>query len=122
MHQRPLQTTITGSLPKPAWLAEPEKLWSPWKLEGDALIAGQRDAVRLVLRDQERAGIDIVGGCRAGSWCGLSSLWGCFVGTHTGRCFGGCNATGQVARRGAQHCARHERVWAWLRYDDWRSR
>jgi len=61
MHQRPLQTTITGSLPKPAWLAEPEKLWSPWKLEGDALIAGQRDAVRLVLRDQERAGIDIVG-------------------------------------------------------------
>ena len=61
MNQRPLQTTITGSLPKPAWLAEPEKLWSPWKLEGEALIAGQRDAVRLALRDQEQAGIDIVG-------------------------------------------------------------
>ena len=25
-------TTIAGSLPKPAWLAEPEKLWAPWKL------------------------------------------------------------------------------------------
>jgi len=60
MKQRLLQTTITGSLPKPAWLAEPEKLWSPWKLEGAALIAGQRDAVRLALRDQEQAGIDIV--------------------------------------------------------------
>lgn len=61
MNQRTIQTTITGSLPKPAWLAEPEKLWSPWKLEGEALIAGQRDAVRLALRDQEQAGIDIVG-------------------------------------------------------------
>ncbi|MBW1752504.1 MAG: methionine synthase [Deltaproteobacteria bacterium] len=55
-----LQTTIAGSLPKPAWLAEPVKLWAPWKLEGDALIEGQQDAVRLVLRDQEKAGIDIV--------------------------------------------------------------
>jgi len=55
-----LQTTIAGSLPKPAWLAEPIKLWAPWKLEGDALIEGQQDAVRLVLRDQEKAGIDIV--------------------------------------------------------------
>ena len=55
-----LQTTIAGSLPKPEWLAEPLKLWSPWKLEGDALRAGMEDAVRLVIRDQERAGIDIV--------------------------------------------------------------
>ena len=55
-----LQTTIAGSLPKPAWLAEPMKLWAPWKLEGDALSEGQRDAVRLALRDQEKAGIDIV--------------------------------------------------------------
>jgi len=55
-----LQTTITGSLPKPAWLCEPLKLWSPWRLEGDALREGQRDAVRLVLQDQERVGIDIV--------------------------------------------------------------
>jgi 5-methyltetrahydropteroyltriglutamate--homocysteine methyltransferase len=55
-----LQTTIAGSLPKPAWLAEPKQLWAPWKLEGDALAEGHRDAVRLVLRDQESAGIDIV--------------------------------------------------------------
>lgn len=55
-----LQTTIAGSLPKPAWLAEPAKLWAAWKLEGDALSEGKRDAVRLALRDQEHAGIDIV--------------------------------------------------------------
>ena len=55
-----LRTTIAGSLPKPAWLAEPEKLWAPWRLSGDMLAEGKRDAVRLVLRDQERAGIDIV--------------------------------------------------------------
>jgi len=56
----PLRTTIAGSLPKPAWLAEPEALWAAWKLDGDALVEGKRDAVRLVVRDQERAGIDIV--------------------------------------------------------------
>ncbi|HXR55542.1 MAG TPA: methionine synthase [Casimicrobiaceae bacterium] len=56
----PLRTTIAGSLPKPSWLAEPEALWAAWKLEGNALFEGKRDAVRLVVRDQERAGIDIV--------------------------------------------------------------
>ncbi len=55
-----LRTTIAGSLPKPAWLAEPVALWAPWKLEGDALAQGKRDAVRLALFDQEHAGIDIV--------------------------------------------------------------
>jgi 5-methyltetrahydropteroyltriglutamate--homocysteine methyltransferase len=55
-----LPTTIAGSLPKPGWLAEAGKLWAPWRLEGPALEEGKRDAVRLVLRDQERAGIDIV--------------------------------------------------------------
>ena len=55
-----LQTTIAGSLPKPSWLSPPKELWAPWLLEGDALAEGKRDAVRLVLRDQERAGIDIV--------------------------------------------------------------
>ena len=55
-----LQTTIAGSLPKPAWLAESVALWAPWKLEGDALAQGKRDAVRLALFDQEHAGIDIV--------------------------------------------------------------
>jgi 5-methyltetrahydropteroyltriglutamate--homocysteine methyltransferase len=55
-----LATTLAGSLPKPAWLAEPEKLWAPWKLEGKVLAEGKRDAVRLVLAMQEKAGIDIV--------------------------------------------------------------
>src|SRR5690348_9238089 len=56
----PLRTTIAGSLPKPSWLAEPETLWASWKLDGEPLAEGKRDAVRLVVRDQERAGIDIV--------------------------------------------------------------
>jgi 5-methyltetrahydropteroyltriglutamate--homocysteine methyltransferase len=55
-----LNTTIVGSLPKPAWLAEPKVLWAPWLLDGEALAEGLRDAVRLVLREQEAAGIDIV--------------------------------------------------------------
>jgi 5-methyltetrahydropteroyltriglutamate--homocysteine methyltransferase len=53
-------TTLAGSLPKPRWLAEPEKLWAPWKLEGEALAEGKRDAVRLVVAMQEKAGIDIL--------------------------------------------------------------
>jgi 5-methyltetrahydropteroyltriglutamate--homocysteine methyltransferase len=55
-----LATTIAGSLPKPAWLAQPNELWAPWKLEGEALAQGMRDAVRLALYEQEHAGIDIV--------------------------------------------------------------
>ena len=55
-----IRTTIAGSLPKPAWLAEPQALWAPWKLDGDALAQGKQDAVRLALFDQEHAGIDIV--------------------------------------------------------------
>lgn len=53
-------TTIAGSLPKPEWLAAPGQLWAPWRLEGERLAEGKRDAVRLALCDQERAGIDIV--------------------------------------------------------------
>ncbi|QQV76817.1 methionine synthase [Sphingomonas aliaeris] len=56
-----LPTTTAGSLPKPSWLAQPETLWSPWKLEGAELAAGKRDALRLALDDQRQAGIDIVG-------------------------------------------------------------
>ena len=50
-----LPTSTAGSLPKPAWLAEPEKLWSDWKLQGEEL-----DALRVSLHDQRLAGIDIV--------------------------------------------------------------
>ncbi|AIR85947.1 MULTISPECIES: methionine synthase [Pantoea] len=55
-----LPTSTAGSLPKPAWLAQPETLWSPWKLQGDELIEGKRDALLLSLQDQQLAGIDIV--------------------------------------------------------------
>ncbi|HTS20543.1 MAG TPA: methionine synthase [Casimicrobiaceae bacterium] len=55
-----LPTTIAGSLPKPEWLSTPGVLWAPWLLEGEALAAAKRDAVRLALFDQEHAGIDIV--------------------------------------------------------------
>jgi 5-methyltetrahydropteroyltriglutamate--homocysteine methyltransferase len=55
-----LATTLAGSLPKPTWLAEPEKLWAPWRIEGPALAEAKRDAVRLVVAMQEKAGIDIV--------------------------------------------------------------
>jgi 5-methyltetrahydropteroyltriglutamate--homocysteine methyltransferase len=56
-----LQTTIAGSLPKPSWLAEPEKLWPAWRLEGDDLLRGKQDAALVWLKEQEDAGIDIVG-------------------------------------------------------------
>lgn len=55
-----LPTSTAGSLPKPSWLAQPEKLWSPWKLDGDELAEGAHDALRLSLADQRLAGIDIV--------------------------------------------------------------
>lgn len=37
-----LPTSTAGSLPKPSWLAEPEKLWSPWKLENEGLLEGKK--------------------------------------------------------------------------------
>jgi len=55
-----LETTIAGSLPKPAWLATPRMLWAPWRLEGEALVEAKRDATLLTLKEQEDAGIDIV--------------------------------------------------------------
>ena len=55
-----LPTSTAGSLPKPSWLAEPETLWSPWKLQGKALSDGKQDALRLALQEQQLAGIDIV--------------------------------------------------------------
>jgi 5-methyltetrahydropteroyltriglutamate--homocysteine methyltransferase len=53
-------TTIAGSLPKPAWLAEPNRLWAPWRLAGAGLDAAKRDATILALKLQEDSGIDIV--------------------------------------------------------------
>ena len=55
-----LPTSTVGSLPKPAWLAPPEKLWSPWKLEGNQLLLGKQDALRISFHEQQLAGIDII--------------------------------------------------------------
>ncbi len=54
------ETTIAGSLPKPAWLAEPNKLWPQWRQQGAALDDAKRDATLLALKLQEDCGIDIV--------------------------------------------------------------
>lgn len=52
------ETTIAGSLPKPSWLAQPNTLWAPWKLDGAELDAAKRDATLLAVKIQEDAGID----------------------------------------------------------------
>ena len=54
------ETTIAGSMPKPAWLAQPRMLWAPWRLTGEELAEAKRDATLLTLKEQEDAGIDIV--------------------------------------------------------------
>ncbi|HET9717648.1 MAG TPA: methionine synthase [Pseudolabrys sp.] len=53
-------STVAGSLPKPSWLAEPNKLWPQWRLQGDELAAAKLDATLLAIKLQEDAGIDIV--------------------------------------------------------------
>ena len=60
MTQPLLPTSIVGSLPKPSWLAQPETLWSPWSLQGDALVEGKRDALRISTHEQTNRGIDII--------------------------------------------------------------
>jgi len=55
-----LTTTVAGSLPKPIWLAEPEKLWPAWRLSGAELAAGKLDATLIAVKLQEEAGIDVV--------------------------------------------------------------
>jgi 5-methyltetrahydropteroyltriglutamate--homocysteine methyltransferase len=55
------ESSIAGSLPKPAWLAETNKLWPQWKAEGDALRQAKADATLLWIKAQEDAGLDIVG-------------------------------------------------------------
>ncbi len=54
------KTTTAGSLPKPAWLAETNKLWPAWRASGAELERAKRDATLLWLKEQEDAGVDIV--------------------------------------------------------------
>ncbi|MFZ5542003.1 MAG: methionine synthase [Pseudomonadota bacterium] len=54
-------TAIAGSLPKPSWLAETEKLWPRWKAEGAELAQAKLDATLLWIKQQEDAGLDVIG-------------------------------------------------------------
>jgi len=55
------RTAIAGSLPKPSWLAETEKLWPEWKASGPELERAKADATLLWLKVQEDAGLSVVG-------------------------------------------------------------
>ena len=55
------ETAIAGSLPKPAWLAETNKLWPKWRAEGEELAQAKRDATLLWIKTQEDAGLDVIG-------------------------------------------------------------
>ena len=54
-------TSIAGSLPKPGWLAETQKLWPQWKAEGADLRQAKADATLLWIKAQEDAGLDVIG-------------------------------------------------------------
>jgi len=54
------KATIAGSLPKPFWLAETNKLWPEVEASGAELAAAKRDARWLWIKAQEDAGLDIV--------------------------------------------------------------
>jgi 5-methyltetrahydropteroyltriglutamate--homocysteine methyltransferase len=65
-----LPTSLVGSYPQPAWLIDGDKLHHNqparvraldlWRVDPKLLEAAQDDAVLLAIRDQERAGLDIV--------------------------------------------------------------
>jgi len=54
-------TAIAGSLPKPAWLAETQKLWPQWKAQGAELAQAKLDATLLWIKAQEDAGLSVIG-------------------------------------------------------------
>ncbi len=54
-------TAIAGSLPKPAWLAETQKLWPQWKSSGADLAQAKLDATLLWIKAQEDAGLSVIG-------------------------------------------------------------
>jgi|SRR5579859_5079318 len=65
-----LPTSLVGSYPQPTWLIDRDKLAkqmpprvraSPlWRIDSDYLVEAQDDATLLAIRDQERAGLDII--------------------------------------------------------------
>ena len=61
MSNQLFSTAIAGSLPKPAWLSETNKLWPQWKAEGEELRQAKLDATLLWIKTQEDAGLDVIG-------------------------------------------------------------
>ena len=67
---QPLMTTVVGSYPQPSWLVDQDvlkaklvpRIHAPeiWRVAPAFLQEAQDDATRLAIRDQERAGIDII--------------------------------------------------------------
>ena len=55
------RTAIAGSLPKPGWLAETNKLWPRWAHEGQALREAKLDATLMWIKAQEDAGLTTIG-------------------------------------------------------------
>jgi 5-methyltetrahydropteroyltriglutamate--homocysteine methyltransferase len=64
-----LPTSLVGSYPQPEWLIDRERLSKQvprvrmndlWLVEGKRLEGAQDDATLLAIRDQERAGLDII--------------------------------------------------------------
>src|SRR6202020_3605691 len=63
-----LPTSLIGSYPQPDWLIDRERLSKQvprvradlWLVAPDKLEAAQDDATMLAIRDQERAGLDII--------------------------------------------------------------
>jgi 5-methyltetrahydropteroyltriglutamate--homocysteine methyltransferase len=63
-------TTVVGSYPQPAWLVDHDKLRAKvvprvrapdiWRVPAPWLAEAQNDATLLAIRDQERAGIDVI--------------------------------------------------------------
>jgi len=65
-----LPTSLVGSYPQPPWLIDHDKLGKQmpprvrsgelWRIDSEWLVQAQDDATILAIRDQERAGLDIV--------------------------------------------------------------
>src|SRR5437016_7288039 len=65
-----LPTTLVGSYPQPDWLIDRDRLGKQmpprvrakelWRVDPERLVEAQDDATILAIRDQERAGLDII--------------------------------------------------------------
>jgi 5-methyltetrahydropteroyltriglutamate--homocysteine methyltransferase len=65
-----LETTLVGSYPQPGWLIDRDALRARvparvradelWRVDAERLREAQDDAVLLAIRDQERAGLDVI--------------------------------------------------------------